>query len=101
MQTTLKAAVVFAYMATSYAWVVPSALLAVQRRSRVQRAPPLHWGPFGKKTPVQEEPDEFEDDIYEKPAGITAQSLFELMTLGAGAPNLGKFKGVDKVSAEV
>jgi hypothetical protein len=50
---------------------------------------------------VQEEPDEFEDDIYEKPAGITAQSLFELMTLGAGAPNLGKFKGVDKVSAEV
>mmetsp|Transcript_15519 Transcript_15519/g.50867 ORF Transcript_15519/g.50867 Transcript_15519/m.50867 type:complete len:141 (-) Transcript_15519:259-681(-) len=31
----------------------------------------------------------------EKPF-ITAQSLMELVTMGLGAPNLGKFKGVDE-----
>ena len=32
----------------------------------------------------------------ERKGQITAQGLMELITLGLGAPNLGKFKGVDK-----
>mmetsp|Transcript_8387 Transcript_8387/g.25887 ORF Transcript_8387/g.25887 Transcript_8387/m.25887 type:complete len:146 (+) Transcript_8387:50-487(+) len=36
------------------------------------------------------------EDEGERPARITMQGLMELVTLGLGAPNLGKFKGVDK-----
>jgi hypothetical protein len=37
-----------------------------------------------------------ENEPVEKKPGITFQGLFDLIALGAGAPNLGKFTGVDK-----
>jgi len=92
----LRAAAAFLFVTSAAAWVAPSAMLALYRS---RRPPALNWGPTGEKTSLEEEPNSEVDDTYTKPAGITAQSLFELIALGAGAPNLGKFKGVDKVSS--
>ena len=45
------------------------------------------------RTLLAKKPQEEEE---EKKPGITWQGLSELVSLGLGAPNLGKFKGVDK-----
>jgi len=95
-QNMLRAAAVFFFVSTAAAWIAPSGMLV---RHHSCRPSALNWGPYGEKAPSEEEPTSEVDDTYKKPAGITAQSLFELIALGAGAPNLGKFKGVDKVSS--
>mmetsp|Transcript_58268 Transcript_58268/g.117076 ORF Transcript_58268/g.117076 Transcript_58268/m.117076 type:complete len:152 (+) Transcript_58268:52-507(+) len=62
-------------------------------RARMRQLTQVNFGNWGK--PIEMDPIDDGDEEKEKP-GITFQGLIELIATGAGAPNLGKFTGVDK-----
>eukprot|EP00614_Pseudopedinella_elastica_P007428 CAMPEP_0172589378 /NCGR_PEP_ID=MMETSP1068-20121228/8138_1 /TAXON_ID=35684 /ORGANISM="Pseudopedinella elastica, Strain CCMP716" /LENGTH=149 /DNA_ID=CAMNT_0013384971 /DNA_START=107 /DNA_END=556 /DNA_ORIENTATION=+ len=88
----MKGAVLFLFLGSSAAFSLPP-LPNVPSKKLTKVA----WGNFGRPTEVPEPGSEgAAGQDEEKKPGITMQGLIELVMLGAGAPNLGKFTGVDK-----
>ena len=62
---------------------------------------PLTAWPWEQQSEAKdEEPPSEDNGTGGKKPGISMQGLVDLMALGAGAPNLGKFTGVDEETGE-
>jgi len=82
---------VFAMAASVACAFSPSLILPGSSSSRITTKVSF----FGKPEEPQSQSGAPEEESEKKP-GITMQGLMELVMLGAGAPNLGKFTGVDE-----
>uniref|UniRef100_A0A7S2CPV8 Uncharacterized protein n=1 Tax=Octactis speculum TaxID=3111310 RepID=A0A7S2CPV8_9STRA len=95
-----RTAIVLAMIcSTTTSFMPQNSKLVKQSRYIKKESLPLLWGPFGKTEEEEiEEPsvDTLPEAEEPEKKGISFQGLFDLMAMGVGAPNLGKFTGVDE-----